>query len=75
MIKCNLQKLSIKKLEETKNFIDFLIEKDKKNNKIIQMRGIWSGIGFEKIDLDDEIRNIRNDSEKLLSERSMELSI
>jgi hypothetical protein len=41
------------RLDEVKNFVTFILSQDKdKKRKIIQMRGIWKGKGFEGLDID-----------------------
>jgi len=68
-IKWDLLRLSSEKLEETRKFIECLIDEDEKG-EIIKLKGIWSNLGFEKINnLEEQIRAIRMDSEKLLDER------
>ncbi|MEQ8190103.1 MAG: hypothetical protein ABRQ39_19185 [Candidatus Eremiobacterota bacterium] len=67
-IKGNLLYLSLDKLQEINNLMEAII--DKSDKKIINMKGIWKGLGFEKIDnLEQEIRIVRNTSEKALEER------
>ncbi len=62
-IKWNLFRVPPDKLEEINDFIEFILYKEQKqkNMKIVNLEGIWEGIGFEKIlNLEDSIREIRS---------------
>ena len=62
-IKWNLFRVPPDKLEEINDFIEFILYKEQKqkNMKIVNLEGIWEGIGFEKIlNLEDSIREIHS---------------
>ncbi|ODS39321.1 MAG: hypothetical protein A7316_05860 [Candidatus Altiarchaeales archaeon WOR_SM1_86-2] len=62
-IKRDLPLLSEKKLDEVKDFVDFILLKSHvRKRKIIKLRGIWQNKGFEKIDIKSELKNIREES-------------
>ena len=50
------------KLDEISNFIQFVLYKSKaKQRKPISVRGIWQNLGFENIDIEQELKNIRKE--------------
>ncbi len=67
-IKKNLALLPEDKLDEVKDFISSVLSRDKEKNKIIvQMKGIWKGKGFEKLNIDNELKVARKEmSESIL---------
>lgn len=70
-IKKKLARLPGHKLEEVDDFIGFLLSKDKvKKPKVVQMKGIWAGKGFEKLDLHSEINKSRKELSKSILKRS-----
>jgi hypothetical protein len=51
-------------VNEVKDFVEFLSRKgspDEPENKIAKLRGIWKGLGLEKLDLETEIRSMRKE--------------
>jgi hypothetical protein len=61
-IKKNLALLPEDKLDEVKNFISFVLSRSKeKKKKIVQMKGIWKGKGFEKLNIDNELKAARKE--------------
>jgi len=51
-----LSLLSEGNLDEVIDFIEFILsKKDAQYKKNIQLEGIWSGKGFEKIDIEKEL--------------------
>jgi hypothetical protein len=70
-IKLKLADVPQEKLTEVYDFIEFILLRSKpKQKKIVKFEGIWKGLGFEKIDdLESEIREIRQKSDQLMSER------
>jgi hypothetical protein len=61
-IKKNLALLPEDKLDEVKNFISFVLSRNKeKKKKIVQMKGIWKGKGFEKLNIDNELKAARKE--------------
>ena len=67
-IKNNLVKLSPENILEISDFIEFLLKKSSrsKGQKIKKLAGIWKGLGFENLNIEKEISNIRSDVEKSL---------
>ncbi|MFB3041110.1 MAG: hypothetical protein ACE1ZS_04785 [Candidatus Poribacteria bacterium] len=70
-IKWNLTQLSPEEVEEVNNLVQSLLEQKKTERKIVNLEGIWEGIGFEKIlDLEGEIKKIRKELAEQLLRRS-----
>ena len=64
-IKRKLSRLPSSKLDEVNDFVGFLLSRDKREGrKNIHMRGIWAGKGFEKVDVQKEIKSLRKDISK-----------
>lgn len=70
-IKKNLSLLPEDKLDEVKDFISFVLSRNKDNKKtIVQMKGIWKGKGFEKLNIDNELKAARKEmAESILKKR------
>lgn len=49
------------KLSEVKDFIEFILSRQKlSKKKVMQLKGIWAGRGFEKVgDLEKELKSIQ----------------
>ncbi|HOF00900.1 MAG TPA: DUF2281 domain-containing protein [Spirochaetota bacterium] len=64
-IKMNINKMPEEYLKDIDNYIEYILFKSSKKNAMSEkFEGIWKDIGFEKIiDVDNEIRNIRNKSQ------------
>ncbi len=61
-IKKDIALLPEDKLDEVKDFISFVLSRNKeKKNKIVQMKGIWKGKGFEKLNIDKELKVARKE--------------
>lgn len=61
-IKRKLSRLPGSKLDEVNDFVGFLLSRDKREGrKNIHMKGIWAGKGFEKVDVQKEIKSLRKD--------------
>lgn len=61
-IKKDIALLPEDKLDEVKDFISFVLSKNKEKKKnIVQMKGIWKGKGFEKLNIDKEIKVARKE--------------
>jgi len=61
-IKKDIALLPEDKLDEVKDFISFVLSRNKeKKKKIVQMKGIWKGKGFEKLDLNKELKVARKE--------------
>jgi hypothetical protein len=64
-IKRKLSRLPGSKLDEVNDFVGFLLSRHKgEERRNIQMKGIWAGKGFEKIDVQKEIKSLRKDISK-----------
>lgn len=76
-IKRLLDRVKPEKIREVEDFVEFLAQKDTPTpsaKKVRKMEGIWEGLGFEDIDEEKEIREIRRESEESLLKRSTEWS-
>ena len=64
-IKRKLSRLPGSKLDEVNDFVGFLLSRHmREGRKNIHMRGIWAGKGFEKIDVQKQIKSLRKDFSK-----------
>lgn len=64
-IKRKLSRIPGSKLDEVNDFVGFLLSRHKgEERRNIQMKGIWAGKGFEKIDVQKEIKSLRKDISK-----------
>ncbi len=71
-IKQNLFKIPKARLAEINDFIEFILSKTESSRlkQIEKLEGIWEGLGFERIpDLDNSIREIRDESERAMLDR------
>ncbi len=71
-VKQNLFKIPKARLAEINDFIEFILSKTDSNRlkRAERLEGIWQGLGFERIsDLDNSIREIREESEKAMLDR------
>lgn len=51
------------KLIEVKDFIEFILSRQESTKKIVSLKGIWAGKGFEKIDcLKKELKSVQKKS-------------
>jgi hypothetical protein len=74
-IKRLLDRVKPEKIQEVEDFVEFLTEKDAQATswkKVRKMEGIWKGLGFENIDVEKELREIRRESEESIVKRSAE---
>jgi hypothetical protein len=61
-IKKDIALLPEDKLDEVKDFISFVLSKNKEKKKnIVQMKGIWKGKGFDKLNIDKELKVARKE--------------
>ena len=64
-IKRKLSLLPGSKLDEVNTFVGFLLSRHKgKGKRNIQMKGTWAGKGFEKVDVQKEVKSLRKDVSK-----------
>ena len=71
-VKQNLIRIPKARLAEINDFIEFILSKTESGRlkRVEGLEGIWQGLGFERIsDLDNSIREIRDESEKAMSDR------
>ena len=71
-VKQNLFRIPKARLAEINDFIEFILSKAETGRlkRVERLEGIWQGLGFERIsDLDKSIREIRDESEKAMSDR------
>jgi hypothetical protein len=67
-IKKDIALLPEDRLDEVKDFISFVLSRNKeKKKKIVRMKGIWKGKGFEKLNINKELKVARKEmSESIL---------
>lgn len=62
-IKRDLANLPADKLAEVREYVRKLLPAPRRATQPFQpLRGIWRGLGWEKVDVEDEIRNLREES-------------
>jgi len=48
------------KLSEVKDFIEFILSRQESFKKVVRLKGIWAGKGFEEMDdLEKELKAVR----------------
>jgi len=48
------------KLSEVKDFIEFILSRQETFKKVVRLKGVWAGKGFEKIDdIEKELKTVR----------------
>ncbi len=68
----NLSFVPMDKLEEISNFIEYILFKNKaQHKKPISVRGIWKNKGFEKIDVEQELKDLRKDIQSKLDSKEL----
>ena len=71
-IKKDIALLPEDKLDEVKDFISFVLSKNKEKKKnIVQMKGIWKGKGFEKLNIDKELKVARKEMAESISNKEI----
>jgi len=71
-IKKDIALLPEDKLDEVKDFISFVLSKNKeKKKKIVQMKGIWKGKGFEKLNINKELKVARKEMSELILKKEI----
>jgi len=71
-IKKDLALLPEDKLDEVRDFISFILSRKKeRRKKIVQMKGIWKGKGFEKLDIDEELKAARKEMSESILKKEM----
>jgi hypothetical protein len=77
-VKHNLSKIPKARLAEINDFIEFILSKTESSRlkRVERLEGIWQGLGFERTsDLDNSIREIRDESEKAMLDRMAKCNI
>lgn len=71
-IMSNLSFVPTEKLEEIDNFIKYILyATNVKQKKPVSVRGIWAGKGFEKIDIEKELKTLRKDLQDKLDKKEI----
>jgi len=71
-IKKDIALLPEDKLDEVKDFISFVLSRNKeKKKKIVQMKGIWKGKGFEKLNINKELKVARKEMSESIIKKEM----
>ncbi len=70
-IQRRLQQMKPEEVNEVKDFVEFLSRKGSPGERrIAQLKGIWKGLGFEKLDLETEVKTLRKESDESILRRS-----
>ena len=78
MVKQKVFELPEDRLQEVYDFLDSIVMKAEATQvkRVKKLEGIWEGIGFERIsNLEQDIRDIRRDSEQALIQRIAQWNI
>ena len=71
-IKKDIALLPEDKLDEVKDFISFVLSRNKeKKKKIVQMKGIWKDKGFEKLNINKELKVARKEMSELILKKEI----
>ena len=58
----NLSVVPIDKLDEISSYIKYVLFKSKtKKSNLVSIKGIWKNKGFENINVENELKNIRKE--------------
>jgi len=69
----NLSLVPMNRLEEIQRFIEYILYTTRaKKKKPISVRGIWENKGFEKIDIEKELKAIRKDIHRDLDSKKFD---
>lgn len=67
-----LTMLPDEKLEEVKDFIDFILSKTNvKKKNVIKFEGIWANKGFEKLAIEKELKSVRKELASSILKRKL----
>jgi len=72
-IKRRLQRMKPAEVNEVKDLVEFLSRKGSpgtSEKKIAKLKGIWKGLGFEKLDLEKDIKAMRKEFDEGILRRS-----
>ncbi len=65
-IQKDLLLLPEEKLDEVKNFVEFILSESRvPKRKVVKLRNICANNGFEKIDIESELKSIRKEDKEL----------
>ncbi|ODS37339.1 hypothetical protein BEH94_07125 [Candidatus Altiarchaeales archaeon WOR_SM1_SCG] len=71
-IQRDLPLLPEKKLGEVKDFVGFILSKSHvPKRRVVKLKGIWQNKGFEKIDLESELKSIRKETSDSILRRKI----
>ncbi len=60
------------KLEEVKDFIDFILSRTNvKKKNVIKLEGIWANKGFEKLAIEKELKSVRKELASSILKRKL----
>jgi hypothetical protein len=68
-IKRDLANLPADKLAEVRAYVRKLLPAARAKKHVEPLRGIWKGLGWEKLDLEEEIRTLRRESSEHILKR------
>ena len=67
-----LSELPEKQLGEVKDFVEFILSKNRTGKKtVVHLKGIWEGKGFEKLDITGEVKSIKEEISKSILKRAL----
>jgi hypothetical protein len=69
----NLSMVPMNRLEEVQRFIEYILYTTRaQKKKPISVRGIWENKGFEKIDIEKELKTLRNEIQQNLDRKEFD---
>lgn len=69
MIKQQINKLPADQLTDLSNYVDTLLKNDVQSKRQIRkLEGIWEGLGFETLEIENEISTIRSEIDQSIFE-------
>jgi hypothetical protein len=69
----NLSFVPANRLDEIQRFIEYILYTTKARKKrLISVRGIWENKGFEKIDIEKELKDIRKNIQQNLDRKKFD---
>ncbi len=69
----NLSFVPVNRLDEIQRFIEYILYTTKaRKKKPISVRGIWENKGFEKIDIENELKDIRKNIQQNLDRKKFD---
>lgn len=68
----DLSMIPDEKLDEVKDFIDFILSKKMtKKKKVVQLEGVWENKGFEEINIEKKLKTYRKELSRTILKRQL----